>query len=269
MINFKLKHIDEAQPAGTDGNLRMSWFWLTDAYLWLNLGNHNLYEYTPEAVEHFGIKQSPYNEYPLVRFIEDLTELFDQVSESIPSETYRLTDDINWFLDDAKKWLDIYDTDEDEYSDFYFEEYDNLISWTYKRTFDSGHLIGGPHFSFFRCNNKLRIIWQTEHQLENGIELWTAKDGSIEIEYDDFINQIKDFGERFFKKMDNQIELAIEKDWGTIQIDKGQLAKEHTERKEQFNQQISLLEHKARINTNWDMITELYKRMQKEIKTKV
>ena len=33
-----------------------------------------------------------------------------------------------------KKWLEINDTDEDNYSDFYFEEYDKLISWTYQRT---------------------------------------------------------------------------------------------------------------------------------------
>lgn len=67
-----------------------------------------------------------------------------------------------------KRWLD---TDEDEHSDLYFEEYDNLISWTYSRSFDSGHLIGGSQFSFFRNKDKIRIIWETEHKLENGIEI--------------------------------------------------------------------------------------------------
>lgn len=268
MINFKLKHIDEVQPVGTDGNLRMSWFWLTDAQLWLDLGNHTLYEYTPEAIEHFGIQKTRYSQYPLVRFLEDLTEIFGHISESIPSEIYRLTDDVNGFLGDAQKWLEIYDTD-DEYSDFYFEKYDHLISWMSTRSFDSGHLIGGPDFSFFRCHDQLRIVWQTVHQLENGIELWTAKDGRVEIAYIDFIHEIKDFGERFFKKMDHQVELAIEKNWGAIQIDKEQLTREHAERKEEFNEQVSLLDHPARFNTDWDMVTELYESMQKELETKV
>lgn len=266
MIKFKLKHIDEVQPVGIDGNLRMSWFWLTDGDLWLTIGDYTLYEYTPEAIEYFGNRQSPYCEYPLVRFIEDFTGLFKEISESIPKEIYHQTDNLKGFLNEAKKWLDIYDTDEDEFNDFYFDEYDNLISWTYKRTFDSGHLIGGPHFSFFRCEDKIRIVWETEHQLKNGIELWTAKDGNIEISFSEFINLVKDFGKRFFEQMNKQLELALAKDWGGIQIDTKRLVEEHTEREKEFYHQITLLEQKPQTNTNWGLVNELIGRMQKEIK---
>lgn len=268
MINFKLKHINEAEPAGTDGDLRMSWFWLTDGDLWLTIGDSTLYEYTPEAIEYFGNKKSPYNDYPLVRFIEDFTGLIREISESIPKDIYELTDNLNEFLSDAKRWLDIYDTDENEFSDFYFEEYDNLISWTYKRTFDSGHLIGGPHFSFFRCGDKIRIVWETVHQLDNGIELWTAKDGNAEILYSDFIDQVKDFGNRFFEQMNMQVELALEKDWKDIQIDKNRLVEEHTEREKEFYHQVALLEQEPKVKTNWKLVDRLNKRMQSELKTK-
>jgi hypothetical protein len=269
MINFKLKDIDEVVPAGTEDNLRMSWFWLTDSYLWLNLGECVVYEYTQAAMDHLGLKKPPYNDYPLVRFIEDFTGLFDLITESIPKEIYELTKDLNQFLNDAQKWLDIYETDDEEYSDFYFEEYDNLISWTYNRTFDSGHLIGGPHLSFFRYQDKIRIIWDTEHQLENDIELWTAKNGSFEMNYMEFIEHVKDFQKRFFESMDNQVALALEKDWGKVQIDKVFLEKEHADRKEQFQTQINRLESVSGNSSDWKQITELYERMKKELKTKV
>ncbi len=268
MINFKLKDINEIAPAGTEDNPRMSWFWLTDSYLWLNLGDDIIYEYTQAAMDHLGLQKPPYSDYPLVRFIEDFTELFDLINESIPKEIYELTKDINQFLNDAQKWLDIYETNDEEYSDFYFEEYDNLISWTYNRTFDSGHLIGGPYLSFFRCQDKIRIIWETEHQLENDIALWTAKDGSVEMSYVEFVEHVKDFQAKFFESMDYQVALALEKDWGKIQIDKVFLKKEHADRKEKFQIQINKLDGVSENSSDWKQITELYERMKREIKTK-
>lgn len=269
MINFELKHIDETQPAGTDAELYMCWFWLTDGYLWLNLADSTLYEYSKDALKYFGMKTSAYNDYPIVRFIDDFTELFKVINESIPDDIYQLTENLSQFLNDSQRWLDINDTDEDEYSDFYFEEYDNLISWTYNRSFGSGHLIGGPRFSFFRNKDKIRIIWETEDKLENGIQIWTAKNGNIEISYTEFISQVKEFGNRFFTQMKDKVEIAVQKDWKDIQIDKKELIKEHKERELDFWNQFTLLESDSTTKTNWKQVRELKFRMDKEIKTKI
>ena len=268
MIHFKLKHLDEIQPAGTDGDFTMSWFWLTDGDLWLNLADSTLYEYTPEALKYFGDKKSPYNDYPLIRFIEDFTELFNEVSESIPNDIYKLTGNLTGFLNDSQKWLDFIDTDDDEYSDFYFEEYDKLISWTDKRTIDSGHLIGGPHISIFRNGDNIRIVWETAHQLENKIDLWTAKNGAIEISYSDFISQVYDFGKRFFEQMNTQVDVALKKDWKDVKIDKTRLIQEHAEREKDFFDQLALLEKEPKSATNWKLVEELHTRMQSELNTK-
>ena len=269
MINFELKHIDETQAAGTDAELYMSWFWLTDGYLWLNLADSTLYEYSKDALKYFGMKTSAYNDYPIVRFIDDFTELFKVINESIPDDIYQLTENLSQFLNDSQRWLDINDTDEEEYSDFYFEEYDNLISWTYNRSFGSGHLIGGPRFSFFRNKDKIRIIWETEDKLENGIQIWTAKNGNIEISYTEFISQVKEFGNRFFTQMKDKVEIAVQKDWKDIQIDKKELIKEHKERELDFWNQFTLLESDSTTKTNWKQVRELKFRMDKEIKTKI
>jgi hypothetical protein len=266
VIHFKLRELDKILPTGQEPNFSTSWFWLTDGALWLKFGDQTIYEYSSEAINHWANKSTSYNDYPLVRFIEDFTELFDTIRETIPEEFYELTKDLNKFKSDSKEWLDIYDTDEDEYSDFYFEEYDKLISWTYQRTFNSGHLIGGPHLSFFRRNDKVRIIWETEHILENGISLWTAKDGSFEMDYSDFVNKIKIFGQSFFAEMEKQVELAVSKEWGNIKIDKQRLIEEHKERKDDFFSTLLLLDQEPMDKTDWSEIKQLFNRMRNEIK---
>jgi len=266
VINFKLKDFDKIIPVGQEPNLRLSWFWLTDGDLWLKFGNETVYKYTEEAIQHFGNKTTPYNDYYVVRFLEDFTELFEKISISIPDKFYKLTENINQFRIDTQKWLDIYDTNQEEYSDFYFEKYDKLVSWTYERLFDSSHLIGGPHLSFFRNNDKIRIVWDTEHILENGISLWTAKDGSFEISYSEFIENVKRFGEQFFDAMSNQIQLTLTKEWGEVKVDKVRLVEEHKERKLEFEKRLSFFEREVKDEINWEEIDELYKRMIDEIR---
>jgi len=266
VINFKLRDFDKINAVGQEPNLYLSWFWLTEGDLWLKFDNQTIYEYSAEALQHFGDKQSPYNDYYIVRFLEDFTELFEKICVSIPNNFYRLTESIQQFRNDAKKWLDIYDKDEDEYSDFYFNEYDKLISWTYERLFDSGHLIGGPHLSFFRHKDKIRIVWDTEHTLENGINLWKAKDGNFEMNYSDFISEVKNFGLSFFESMEKQIDLTLSKDWGDIKVDKERLIEEHKERKQEFNKNLFFLENEINDETDWVGIEKLYNRMKNEIK---
>nr|WP_288837823.1 DUF5984 family protein [uncultured Flavobacterium sp.] len=266
MIHFKLIDFDKIVPTGQSPELHLSWFWLTDGDLWLTLGNETIYEYSEEAMAYFEDKPTPYSDYYIVRFLEDFTGIFEKVSASIPKKFYSLTFDLEQFNKNAQKWLDLYDTDDDEHSEFYFEEYDKLISWVYQRTFDSGHLIGGPHLSFFRHYDKIRIVWDTEHTLENGISLWTAKDGSCEMDFSSFVYQVKMFGDTFFRAMDKQIELVLAKDWGDIKIDKPRLVEEHKERKLQFEKNLAFLEHGADDENGWTEIEELYNRMICEIK---
>jgi hypothetical protein len=266
VINFKLRELSKILPVGQEPNLSLSWFWLTDGDLWLNFGEQTIYEYSKEALVYFGNKPTPYNDYPIVRFLEDFTQLFDRIRETIPQIFYDLTEDLKKFQSCSKKWLDIYDSGKDDYSDFYFDEYDKLISWAYKRTFDSGHLIGGPHLSFFRRAGKIRIVWETEHILENGISLWTAKDSSFEMEYSAFINKVKVFGHSFFAEMDKQIELSAAKEWGNIKVDKQRLVEEHKERKDEFFSTLLLLEQEPSDKTNWAEIEQLFNRMTSELK---
>ena len=266
MINFKLRELENIIPWGQEPELSLHWFALTDGDLWLKFGNEIIYEYSLEVMNYWGDKPTPYNDYQLSRFIEDFTWIFDKIRETIPKELYDLTEDLKKFQSDAKKWLEIFDTDEVENNDVYFDEYEKLISWTCERSFNSIHLIGGPNLSFFRRNDKVRIVWETEHTLENGINLWTAKDGSFEMDYSDFVTKIKIFGQSFFAEMDKQIELTVSKEWGHIKIDKQRLVEEHKERKEEFYSKLLLLDKAPTDKTNWKEIEQIFNRMKSELK---
>ena len=112
----------------------------------------------------------------------------------------------------------------------------------------------------------MRVVWETEHTLENGINLWTAKDGSFEMDYSDFVTKIKIFGQSFFAEMDKQIELTVSKEWGHIKIDKQRLVEEHKERKEEFYSKLLLLDKAPTDKTNWKEIEQIFNRMKSELK---
>ena len=68
--------------------------------------------------------------------------------------------------------------------------------------------------------------------------------------------------------MKEQVNLAVDKDWNDIKIDKQRLVEEHSERELEFWKQFKLLESNSQTVTNWGQIRELKSRMNKEIKTK-
>ena len=267
MINFKLNDFDKIRPVGQESNLFLSWYWLTDGEIWLSFGDNKLYEYSNEAISYFG-KENKYNSYFLVRFLEDFMWLFKRIGEPVPDNLYDLTSNITSFLDNTQKWLNIYESDDEdeEYSDFYFEEYSKLTSWLFDRSFTSIELIGGPTIFFIRSKDRIRIIWLSDETLENGIRLWTAANGSFEMDYSEFTNEVKNFGDTFFKQMERQVELAIAKEWGDVKIDKTNLLKEQKLYQQEFDENYKNLTQNDIQSTNWQEICLLYDRMLSEIK---
>lgn len=265
MIHFRIKDLDSIEPIGqAPGSL--SWFSLTDGDLWFTFGSHTLYEYSMESMAYFKDKPTPFNDYYIVRFIEDFSELFRHITTSISKGLYRLTEDLELFKAQTEKWNDIYDTDPEDINDFYAEEYQIITSWFYERELSAKHLMGGPRIYFFRCGNKIRIVWETHQKLENGSLLWTAKNAWYEMDFSLFISEVRSFADAFFRGMDLQVENAVKKDWGNLSLDKEVLIKEHAERKAEFYRKFKFLEDSGNdIEYDWQTIEILHERMLREI----
>lgn len=234
-IHFELKtNLDEIAPFGEEGSYSLSWFGLTDGLLWITAGSETVYEYSPSAMREWGGK-TRYNDYYLSRFLEDLSEIFESIAKPISRSLY---DSVVGFEELSQKMLDeIPDEEIDEKIDEYLEK----TEWFRSRTFDSGHLIGGPIIGCFRCGDSLKFYWNSGYALESGESIWTSPRGSFEMPYQDFAAEVKRFFSEFFTEMDEQVKRALEKDWSEIKVDKEYLVRENAERKIGFEQKLAML----------------------------
>lgn len=260
-INFELKELEQVLLWGEEPNRSIHWFGLTDGLLWIDVGGQTIYEYSEEAQKYFN-HFIRYNDYQISRFLEDFSYLCRYVGESIPQKLY---DNIEDFDNKARHWWKMHEDEPDEVFDAWLETDYSRLNFHFQRILDSGHLIGGPNIGFYRCGDKIKIIWvSADHKMESGNSIWTSPSGIIEISYNEFVKEVETFFQRFYMAMDKQVENAIKKDWGSVLLDKERLIIENKERKEGFDQAISFLT-KPQNHTDWDNVMCLYEKMNTEI----
>ncbi len=257
-INFKLRDINEIVPFGKQNNY-MSWFTLTDADLWIDVGNSAIYEYSQKARELWNCEDIKYNDYQLSRFLEDFSGLFSTIREPVPKFLYDISQDFIHLTDTWQK--SDYNEPDDTFEIFYEDEYIPLTTWFFDRMLNSAHLIGGPDIGFFRYDTKIKIYWTSDYFFEDGTSIWTSPEGSFELDYKDFVAEVIRFFDSFFLAMDKQVSLALSKDWGNIHLDKKRLVEEHQQRRKTFYQCINLLTQDITEVTDWEKISRLYSKM--------
>lgn len=259
LINFKLKHPDHIIPWGDAPHTNMHWFGLTDGEYWLDLGKATFYEYTNEVLAGVEGNSSNYVDYQIVRLIEDWTSLFESIAEPVPDAFYGIAKSSSYlyrFYGAIQKWLEHAVDVEAEY-----DRYDKTVEWIYSRTLTAMHLTAGPGISFFRNKDNISIVWNADHVTENNIPIWTAQNGEVEMAYENFVNEIADFGHRFFDAMDTQVRIAVEKDWGSVKVDKKRLVEEQEERRMAFRKKLAVLTGEPAKHTDWEAINVLVTKM--------
>lgn len=264
LINFKLRHPDNIIPWGDSPDTNMHWFGLTDGEYWLDVNKATLYEYTNEVLTGSHANDSHYVDYQIVRLLEDLTSLFESIAEPVPDAFYTIAQSNSYlyrFYETTQNWWENLSKDPSIDVDTYYDRYDKTIEWIYSRTLTAEHLTSGPGISFFRNRNKISIVWKADHLTENNIPVWTAQNGEVEMEYETFLHEIEDFGNRFFSAMDTQVQIAVEKNRGTTQLNKERLVQEQQERKAEFQRRLSVLKGEPTKHTDWDLINSLITKM--------
>ncbi|BAV05013.1 hypothetical protein SAMN05421788_11336 [Filimonas lacunae] len=264
LINFKLKHPANIIPWGDAPDTSMDWFGLTDGEYWLDVNKATLYEYTREVLSGNHVNDSCYVDYPIARLLEDWTSIFESIAEPVPDAFYTIAQSNNYlyrFYEAAQNWFDNLSQDPSIDANAHYDSYDKAIEWIYSRTLTAMHLTSGPGISFFRNRNNISIVWKADHLTENNIPVWTAQDGEVAMEYATFIHEIEDFGHRFFTAMDAQVQIAVEKNWGTTQVNKERLIQEQQERRAGFQQKLSILNGQPTKHTEWNVINSMITKM--------
>ena len=259
-INYILKKPEKIVPWGEDAK-HLHWFGLTDSLLWICVGDSVIYEYSEPHPDDFGI-QVKYNDYQLARFIEDILELTSLISESVPEALFDVIDNLS---DDIQAWKSMYiDKSDEEFDHFYDEYYLPMSEWFCDRFLSSGHLVCGPSIGFFRCGDKLKIIWNS-NPLEDGTEIWKYPRGVYEMDYQCFVSEVLRFINSFATDMDNRISDVVLNGIPGVYVDKDALVQENEQRKETFEHQLSYLYYEETQGTDWDKILDLYEMMCKEL----
>lgn len=264
LINFKLRHPDNILPWGDSPDTSMDWFGLTEGEYWLDLNGITLYEYTKEVLAGGDANDSIYVEYQVARLIEDWTSIFKSIAEPVPDGFYAISRSNGYlyrFYGAVQKWFDNLSKDPSIDVEAYQNRYDKTIEWIYSRTLTAMHLTAAPGISFFRNGDNISIVWNADHLTENNIPVWTAQNGEVEIKYELFINEMGDFGNRFFDAMETQVQIAVEKDWGTTHINKDRLVQEQQDRRSDFEKKLAILKGEPAKRTDWDEINTLITKM--------
>lgn len=260
-INYQLKKPQEIEPWGETEKV-LHWFGLTDSLLWINAGDSVIYEYSEEAVKEFGIPIK-YNDYQLSRFLEDFSDILPYVSESLPEFLY---DSVENFSKNIRKWnLQYIEKSDEEYDHFFDALYEPLDRWFYDRTFDSGHLVGGPRIGCFRCGDNIKIYWESDYSLKDGSSIWKNPKGLYEMKYADFVSEVSRFFESFAYDMDKQTADVQKNGIKGVFVDIDSLSKENELRKEIFSEKVRTLYSEKETNTDWSQVKHLYDKMIMEI----
>ena len=261
-INFELKNINDIEPWGDN---TIDWYALTDGTLYIQVGDEKIYEYSDSARDFFK-DDIKYNEYYLERFVIDFTELFWFIREPITKILY---DNIDKFEDITDLWKNMYeDKPDDIFDEFYFGEYSTLTEWYYmQHTFDSAHLVGGPHIGFFRCGDKVKILWKSYDNavLENGENIWTSPNGVYEMSWNDFTKEVEIFYLKYHQEMESRTDYIYKHGLTHAQIDREILLHSKSNSIEAFRQHLALLFSDDYEKTDFDSILFLYEKMRREI----
>lgn len=237
LFEFKLKDLKDVDPWGTPENLSLHWFGLTDGFFFMNVGSEKLFCLSKEILkQNASFKEISGNDffidYQVVRPYEDVLEILPNILQEIP-------DDI--FSRIIKH--------EDQYI---FENMD----WLRCRILSTSHLIYSPKISFLNHNGKILIRWNNKNHIEDGIPVWSAVFGEIEMPLNEFISEVQRFHDDLMMQMEKRIQVLLtDNPIPHVEIDLNGLRREHMQRRK--SQEIAL-SSQPKIK-DWDKVRELIK----------
>lgn len=272
LFDFTLKLFEDIDLFSDQGEPVLHWFGLTDAYYHVNVGDEQLFRYTPEIEEYWckeypdNKRTSPFVDYNVIRLYEDLLEILPTILQPLPDEihTFVSTRDAQdqWFGALRNKFDLIIDASEDVTEEGEDESFDDLedifwdaTGWWGDRQLPTNHLQMGPDIWIWRYQDDVYIRWNCDEKSENGIPFWTADKGEFKLSFDDFLIEVYDFHDRLMSGMAERIEqLKISNPIPHIRMDLEGVTREHEIRKKSLEEVLG----KTPVNKNWDAVMQAY-----------
>lgn len=237
LFEIKLKDLKDVDPWGTLENLSLHWFGLTDGFFFMNVGNEKLFCLSEEVLkQNLGLEKIPdngfYIDYPVVRPYEDILEILPNILQEVPEDVFSYIG-----------------THEKQYA---FEDMD----WLRCRTLSASHLLFPPTIIFLNHKDKIIIRWNNKNNIEDGIPVWSAVFGEIDMPVNEFISEVQKFHDELMLQMQKRIEVLLaDNPLPHVKIDLNGLQREHMERRKSLE---IALNGRVKIQ-DWDEVRDFIK----------
>ena len=223
----------------------------------MRVGDQELFRYS-EAYLHWWASSypttnlTPYPDYNVARFYEDLIDNLPIFLEPIPAElaSYVATVEkqAQW-LAGCHAFLDASEFAEN--SDVISDTFIMATEWWKTRNLPTAYLRYGPDIRIWHINNTVQIRWQNQQLEVEGSSVWTANAGDYTLSYQAFLAEVSSFHQHFMEAMRARVVVACEK-WPlpAVDINLDQL------QREQLQHEQSLAKSLGEIPTrsNWSAI---------------
>ena len=276
MFDFQLIDLETIISGLIESNCQLCWYWLTYGYYWINTKQETLFQLSDEYINSVNTNvntddttqikadNKKYMDYEVVRLWEDIIEILPTICLSVPDEFHQLflqpIDKINEYYD---RWFDYTQQEEQKleyrkhglpftkpcpFNNFFFDSHDvNLL-----------YIDIAPFLYLWRYKNDMWIAWDFTHcqhfneETQQQIPIWTATKSTYHLPFDEFIQELNNFHQKFMTQMEQRIGEILQSSKLQKLYPKGynfsQLIQEHEQRKQAITEQLK----KHPVSFDWE-----------------
>lgn len=211
LFEFELANVEDIQPwQGAEGP-SLSWFALTDGVFCMPVGDRVLFEYSDEIMAHWDTRirkpipgVSRYSaDYQIAAFVREILGSVAAAMARLPARIERLASSWAALTELRRRTEEVEDSEKDDELGY------AAWRWLGERSPWASYLVACPNFQLVRIGDELRIHWDNRERVVDGIQVWTAEQGTYSMDVVEFGNECRGFAGRLLHEMELRI-TAIE-----------------------------------------------------------
>jgi hypothetical protein len=200
---FELDALEDIQPWGEAEKHTLHWFGLTSGRYWMSTPLGEALRYTEERESLWNLT-SPYVDYQIARWFEDLQCVLPFAMEPVPSDIANM---VTYCERDERliPWLEA-----GRQSNGKLDVWSGASQWWNDRNIDTAYLVNGPEFHFWRIGDQVFIRWE---QKTDEKDVWELPNGQFATDAAVFQAAINGFLDEVISRMKQRVDTIRTKGW--------------------------------------------------------
>lgn len=216
LFQFELAPVENIEPWGDNdgGTLSLSLYALTDGHFRISVGKEALLRYNPEIISRWGLHNEDAG-YQVACFASDVLASVSAVIAPIPKFFENIIRDEALFRhlkeSPAKHFYEkvpsgvIRELEAGKTNSDFRDDHYNAFRWLGERSLWLNYLTAFPDMWFVRVGNEVWIRWDNVNKKFDGIDVWTARQGTYVLPVQAFLAECRSFSERLLSAMESRI----------------------------------------------------------------